>query len=103
MVNKVLSTRAPGPGAATAPYTEGRERIEPPNKRSAAVAGYIEEPLARLDGAAEARAGFSKTFVNDRQQRSRRERLAQAARGTEFERHAQEVRRGRVEVGKGVS
>ena len=33
----------------------------------------------------------------------RRERLAQAARGAEFERHAQEVRRRRVEVGEGVS
>ena len=63
----------------------------------------IEEPLALLDGAAEPQAGLGKTFVNDRQQRSRRERLAQAARGAEFERHAQEVRRRRIEVGKGVS
>ena len=63
----------------------------------------IREPLVRLDDAAGTGPGFDKTFVDDRQQRARRERLAQAARGTEFERHAQEVRRRRVEVGKGVS
>src|SRR5215213_3832135 len=63
----------------------------------------ISEPLVRPDDAADTGPGFDKAFVDDRQQRSRRERLAQAARGAEFERHAQEVRRRRVEVGKGVS
>lgn len=43
------------------------------------------------------------TRVNDRQQRSRRERLAQTTRGTEFEGHAQEVGRRRIEVGESVS
>ena len=39
--------------------------------------------LARLNSAVETRPGFGKTFVDDRQQRPGRERLAQTARGTE--------------------
>jgi hypothetical protein len=49
--------------------------------------------LVRMNGAAEAGACFGKTFVNDREQRPWRERSAQAARGAEFERHAQKIRR----------
>jgi hypothetical protein len=59
--------------------------------------------LVGLNGAAEAGAGFGQTFVDDCQQRSRRERLAQSARGAELERHTQEVRRRRIEIGKRVS
>ena len=45
------------------------------------------------DNAREAETGFGETFIDDREQRHRRERLAQAARRAEFERHSQKVRR----------
>jgi len=48
---------------------------------------------ARLDNGGETRPGLGKTFVDNRQQRAWRERLAQAARRTEFERHPQEIGR----------
>jgi len=97
MVNRVLPKQAPVPrrqrrrSRKAVSGASSRRTIDRRRRRN------IREPLVRLDDAAEAGPGFGKTFVNDRQQRPRRERLAQAARGAEFE------RRRRVEVGKGVS
>src|ERR1700754_3884088 len=56
--------------------------------------------IARAN-ARKAEAGFGETFISDSQQCPQRERLAQTARHSD--RHAPEVRRRSVEVGKGVT
>src|SRR6185436_19581102 len=107
MVNRVLPR--PASVSTRADVELSIDRVRPPiaahraTERSVPGRQRKLQSLVRLDDAAETGPGFGKTFVNDCQQRSRRERLAQATRGAEFERHAQKVRRRRVEVGKGVS
>jgi hypothetical protein len=59
--------------------------------------------LAQPDNASKVRTGFGDTLIDDSQQSNWRKRLAQAAHRSEFERHAQEVRRRRVEVGERVA
>ena len=51
--------------------------------------------LVRLDRVAETGAGFGETLLTTASSAPRRERLAQAARGTEVERPAQKIRRRR--------
>ncbi len=89
------------PVAATTPAdaVQGGRLRKTTDSRASRRRTIGDGPLVRLGDAAETGSGFGKTFVNDRQQRPRRERLEQAAPGAEFERHAQEGRRRRVEVG----
>ena len=49
------------------------------------------------------RMALGETVPDRGQQRIRRERLAQAARGAELERHPQEVGRGRIQICKGIA